>query len=192
MSSELITLLEREAATEREKLLAEARGQAEAVGVEARRQAEALVAGHRERLDADARAALVRAQSTAQLRASSVVLQAKEDEIGQVFAKAEVQLARIPGDDQRYPVVLRAFIEEGVRGIEGAGSITVNPADEALAKGLVKTLGMNVAVRTDASVVGGVRVSSPDGRFVVTNTLASRLERVRPMVAADVAKVLWE
>ncbi|MGQ0571983.1 MAG: V-type ATP synthase subunit E family protein [Armatimonadota bacterium] len=39
---------------------------------------------------------------------------------------------------------------------------------------------------------GGVRVASPNGRFVVTNTLTSRLERARPALAAEVAKALWE
>jgi vacuolar-type H+-ATPase subunit E/Vma4 len=47
-------------------------------------------------------------------------------------------------------------------------------------------------VQSDPAVVGGVKVSSPGGRFVLTNTLASRLDRARPIVAADVAKALWE
>jgi V/A-type H+-transporting ATPase subunit E len=192
MSSELITLLEREAAAERDRILAEARAQAEAIVAEARRQAEHLLAAHRERLEAEARAARVRAESTAHLRASSQVLQAKEEEIAQVFARAETELARIPGDGQRYPAILRAFVEEGLNGLEDAGLVIVNPADQATVQAFLNERGAAVTVRADPAVVGGVKVASPDGRFVLTNTLASRLERARPIIAADVARVLWE
>lgn len=192
MSSELITLLEREAATEREKILAEARAEAEKVVAEARRQAEELLAAHKERLEAETRAARVRAQSTAHLRASSQILRAKEEEIAQVFAAAEGALARIPSDGQRYPAILSAFITEGLGGLENVGTVTVNPADVAAAQAVLKERGASVTVQTDPPVVGGVKVTSPDGRFVLTNTLSSRLERARPIIAADVAKALWE
>ena len=192
MSSELITLLEREAAAEREKILAEARAQAETAVAEARRQAEELLAVHKERLEAEARGARVRAQSTAHLRASAQVVQAKEEEIAQVFARAEAELARVPSDAQRYPVILRAFVDEGLAGLETAGVVTVNPTDQAATQAVLRERGSAVAVRTDPAIVGGVRVTSPDGRFVLTNTLASRLERVRPIIAADVARALWE
>jgi len=192
MSSELITLLEREAAAEREKILAESRAEAEKVVAEARRQAEELLAAHKERLEAEARAARVRAQSTAHLRASSQILQAKEEEITQVFAGAEAALARMPGEGQRYPAVLRAFVTEGLGGLESVGAVTVNPADLAAAQTVLKEHGASVTVQTDPAVVGGVKVTSPDGRFVLTNTLSSRLDRARPIIAADVAKALWE
>lgn len=192
MSSELITLLEREAAAEREKILTEARAQAEAVVADARRQAEQLLAVHKERLEAEARAARVRAESTGHLRASSQVLQAKEEEIAQVFARAETELARIPSDGQRYPAILRAFVDEALGGLDSAGVVIVNPADQATVQALLKDRGSAITVRGDPAVVGGVKVASLDGRFVVTNTLASRLERARPLIAADVARVLWE
>src|SRR3990172_3105444 len=46
-------------------------------------------------------------------------------------------------------------------------------------------------VRSAADVRGGVRLASPDGRYVVLNTLASRLERARPTLASEVARTLW-
>ncbi|GBD28000.1 hypothetical protein HRbin31_00011 [bacterium HR31] len=37
-----------------------------------------------------------------------------------------------------------------------------------------------------------MRVSSEDGRFVVENTLLSRLRRAQQLLLADVAAILWE
>ncbi|MGH7427634.1 MAG: V-type ATP synthase subunit E, partial [Candidatus Methylomirabilaceae bacterium] len=93
---------------------------------------------------------------------------------------------------QRYPEILRAFIEEALRGRGGRAVVIVNPADQPVAQALVGERGWEATVRTDASVRGGVRISSPEGRFTVTNTLDSRLERARPVLAAEVAGALWD
>ncbi len=190
-SSELITLLEREAAAEREQILAEARTQAEAIRDAARKEAAAFLDGQRRRVEAEAKSALVKARSTTSLRASSLVLRAKEEEIARVFKAAEAELSRMAGDRQRYPAALRLFVEEALQGSAGPVVVTVNPADQATVESLVRERGGQVTVRTDPAVQGGVRVSSPDGRYVVTNTLASRSERARPALAAQVARTLW-
>lgn len=189
--SELIALLEREAASEREQVLAEARALADATRADARRDADALLDQQRQRLEAEARAAGVRAQSTAQLRATALVLQAKEEAIAQVFARAEVELTRFANGGQGYPAALRAFIEEALTGFGPGAALTVHPGDQAAVTALVAERGWQVTVRADPAVAGGVRVSSPDGRLVVTNTLASRLARARPVLAAQVARALW-
>ncbi|MDR7542674.1 MAG: V-type ATP synthase subunit E [Armatimonadota bacterium] len=191
-SSELITLLEREAAAEREQILSDARAQAERILADARREAEAYVAATRDRLAGEEKAALVKAHSTAALRASSMVLQAKEQEIARVFTTAEADLAAFNRDQTRYPQALLAFIEEGLQGFPAHAVVTVNPADQAVVHDLVRLRGWQVTVRADPSVWGGARIMSPDGRFMVTNTLASRLERAKPALAAEVAKILWE
>ncbi len=191
-SSELITLLEREATAEREKVLAEARAQAESIRADAQREAAELLTGTRARLEAETRSALVKAQSTTHLRASSMVLQAKEEQIAGVFKAAEAELGRLAGDGQRYPSALRSFVEEAHQGFGGPAVVTVNPADQAMVESLARERGWQVTVRTDPAVQGGVRVASPDGRFMVTNTMASRLERARPALAAQVARALWE
>lgn len=191
-TSDLITLLEREAAAEREKVLAEARAQAEALRAQARSEAEALIADARARADAEAQAALVRARSAAQLRAQSMVLRAKEEEIARVFARARAELDAFAQDRERYPAALEAFIEECVRDLAGRAVISVNPADLPVAERLVRSRGWDATVQADPAIRGGVRVATPDGRFAVTNTLESRLERARPALAAEVARRLWE
>jgi len=46
-------------------------------------------------------------------------------------------------------------------------------------------------VKTGDDISGGVRLISSDGRFVVENTLASRVERVRSLIAPEIASQLW-
>ncbi len=191
MSSELITLLEREAAAEREQVLAEARAQAASLAVEAQRQADETLAAHTEQRAAETKAALVKAQSTAQLRAAALVLRAKEEAIAAVFAGVEAELAKLVGNGQRYPAALRLFIEEALQGFSGRAIISVNPADQPVVQAMVKERGWDVALQADPSVQGGARIASPDGRLIVTNTLSSRLDRARPVLSAEVARVLW-
>jgi V/A-type H+-transporting ATPase subunit E len=191
MSSELITLLEREAAAEREQVLAKAREEAAAVQSDAQRQADEMLAAHRERLETEARAALVKAQSTAQLQAASLVLRAKEQAIAAVFEAAQAQLTALVSNGQRYPAALRLFIEEAIRDFNGPAIVSVNPADQSIVQALVKERGWDVTVKPDPAVTGGARIASRDGRLVVTNTLASRLGRARPLLAAEVARLLW-
>ena len=191
-NSELITLLQREADAEREQVLAEGRKQADAILADARRQAEETVTAARVRLEADQKAALLKAQSTAQLHAASLVLRAKEEEIERIFERADAELARLLDDSQRYPAALRSFVEEALQGFQGRATVSVSPSDEPVVQGLARVRGWDVDVRADASVRGGARVSAPDGRYMVTNTMASRLERARPALAAELAKLLWE
>ncbi len=192
MSTELVRLLEREAAAERKRVIAEARAEAEAVLSNARTEAEEHLERQRLRLESERSAAAVRARSTANLRHSALVLRAKEEEIARVFARAEAELASFVGDSRRYPSVLRRFLEEGLGTIDGRAVVTVNPADRSVAEALIAEIGREAELRVDPSVKGGVLVATQDGRFVVTNTLASRLARARAALAAEVAEILWE
>ena len=172
-------------------MLAEARSRAAVLTSDAQRQADETLAAHKERLAAEAKAALVKAQSTAQLRAAALVLRAKEEAIAAVFARAEAELAHLAGNGQRYPAALRLFIEEALQGFPGRAIISVNPADQPVVQAMVKERRWDVTLHADPSLQGGARVASPDGRLIVTNTLSSRLDRARPMLLAEVARVLW-
>ncbi len=67
--------------------------------------------------------------------------------------------------------------------------LDVHSRREAAAR--ARELGLDAEIRTVDHVRGGVRVATPDGRFVVENTLGSRIERVRPLLASEVAQLLW-
>lgn len=191
MSSELVTILEQEAATEVEQILTEARSQAEQVTSDAQREAEAFLEAQRQQLEAERKAAQTRADSSAALQFSALILQAKDQAIAEVFAKAEAELTKLSSDRTRYAPILRGLIREAADGLDGRLVVEVHPSDLETARAVVRELKLDADVKATDDVRGGARLSSGDGRFVVENTLASRIERVKSALAPEVAALLW-
>lgn len=191
MSSELVTILEKEANAEIERILTEARGQAERLIAQANQDAQAYLTEQRQRIEAERKAALVKADSAAQVRASALVLQAKDQAIAEVFATAGAELARLQQDKTRYGAILRGLIREASGALSGRMTVQANPKDLDLVKQAVKDLKLDAEVKPGDDISGGVRLISDDGRFVVENTLASRVARVRSLIAPEIAAQLW-
>lgn len=191
MASELVAILEKEAAAEIERVLADARTQAEQLVAQAAEEAQTYLAAQRQRLDAERKAAQVRAQSAAQVKASALILQAKDQAIAEVFAAAEAELSRVQQDRSRYAAVLRGLIREAAGGLTGRITVEVNPKDLDLARQAVKELKLDAEVRPADDVSGGARLISDDGRFIVENTLVSRVERVKALLTPEIAALLW-
>ena len=191
MSSELITILEKEAAGEIDRILGEARVQAERMVAEATRQAQEYLAAQRQQLEAEGQAAKVRALSAAQVRASALVLQAKDEALHEVLSVAEEELARVQQDKARYGPILRGLIREASGALSGRMTVEANPKDLDLAKQAVRDLKLDAEVKAADNVSGGVRLIADDSRFIVENTLASRVERVKTLLAPEIATLLW-
>ncbi len=128
MGSELTHLLEKEARTETDAVLAEARARADEILAAARREAEEIAAATRHRLDGERAQARARATSTASLRAAAVVLAAKDESIRKVFAQAEAELKKAAADPARRRSMIRNLLEEAAQGAHPAGSQGAHPA----------------------------------------------------------------
>ena len=191
MASELIAILEKESALEIERIVAGARAQAEQLMAQARDEAQAHLELQRQRLDAERKAAQVRALGAAQVRASALVLQAKDEALHEVFSAAADELARLQQDRARYGPILRGLIREASGALSGRISVEANPKDLELVKQSVRDLKLDAEVKAAEDVSGGVRLISDDSRFIVENTLASRLERVKTLLAPEIAALLW-
>lgn len=193
MASELIDLLEREAEAERERLLSQAREQAEGLLRQAQAEAQALLEAQRQRVAEAVEAARVRARGVAQLRAASKVLEAKDQQLQEVFRRAAAELERITQDPARYESILRGLLREAAEGFNGPVVVDCAERDVHAVETAARELGLHlVRVNAAPALRGGVRVSSEDGRFVVENTLLSRLRRAQQLLLADVAAILWE
>src|SRR3972149_618001 len=127
MGSELLALLEKEAAAERDRVLAEARAQAEEIRAAAAGQARQGGGSQRQQKEAGRRASRVRAQGTASLQAQALLLEEKDRTITEVFRRAEEALDQVIGDRARYAQVLGRRIGEGLKGVDGPAIIAAPP-----------------------------------------------------------------
>jgi V/A-type H+/Na+-transporting ATPase subunit E len=192
VGSELLNLLEQEARVEQDKILAEARAKADDILAAARREAEDVVTATQRRLETEADQARTRAASTASLRASALVLAAKDEALRKVFEQAEAELRAAAADAARRRMMLRVFLREAAQGLPPGRSIAeVAPGDVSVVQDLCRELRLDLDVRASNDVRDGVRLVSEDGRAVVENTLASRLARVRREMVSRVAEILW-
>ncbi len=191
MTSELIAVLEKEASAEVERILAEARAQAEEIVAKAQREAQSYLETQRRQAEAERAAARTKAESAAQLQAASLTLQAKDQAMRAIFADAEAVLQQISQNKAQFAKILRGLIHEGATGLSGHLIVDVHPDDLQAARQAVKELGLDAEVKASPTISGGVRLKTPDGRFAVENTLTSRLERIKPVLASEVAALLW-
>ena len=192
MGSELRNLLEQEARAEQGKILADARARADEIIAAAKREAEEALAATKRRLEGEAAQARTRAASTASLRASALVLAAKDEALRTVFGQAEADLRAAAADPGRRRMMLREFLREAAAELPpGRAIVEVAPGDLPALEELSRELGLDVEARGSDAVTDGVRLATLDGRAVVENTLASRLGRVRREMVSRVAEILW-
>ncbi|MDQ7828803.1 MAG: V-type ATP synthase subunit E family protein [Armatimonadota bacterium] len=191
MAHELIALLEREAAAERERVLAAARAEADEIRRAAEAEAREELERQREAVEAEVRTARVRAQSTARLQAQALVLAAKDEALNAVFSRAAEALEAVVRDRARYARVLDHLVAEGLNDFPDPVVVEAHPDDLEPVRAAVARLRADTEVRPAPDVRAGVRLRAPDGRYVVLNTLPQRLERARPALLAEVARVLW-
>ncbi len=193
MGSELLEMLEKEARAESERILAEARARAEEIVGQARREAEEILAAARARVEHERAQARARATSTAQLRASALLLSAKDEAIRGVFEEAEEALRSVLRDPGRRRATLRSLLREATADLPAGERTTVevSPQDALAVREACLELGLQAEVHETPQLADGVRLVSPDGRAVVENTVAGRLARARREMVARVAEILW-
>jgi vacuolar-type H+-ATPase subunit E/Vma4 len=191
MDSELIAFLDQEADAERERVLGEARERARNIVAEAKTAADGQIEAHESRIEAEVEVARVRARGRGNLRVASIMLQAKGEMIAAIFAAAEREVDRAASDRERYEQILRVLLAEAVQGFDGRVIVECSEEDLTIVQAAAGALGINAEVRASGDVHRGVRVRSADGRFVVENTLRSRLDRARAVLIAEIAEILW-
>ncbi|MBW7915175.1 MAG: V-type ATP synthase subunit E [Trueperaceae bacterium] len=190
--ADLSALLEKEASTEIEAILSEARQRASEIAVGASSEAQALEATRARAVKSQSEALLVRAKSAAQLEASSLRLTAQHDAVQGVFAAVSAQVDELLADPARYPAVFAKLLAEAVAGAGGQAlqALVVGRGDEALAEKAVADAGLGLPVETADDVRGGVRLRTVN-HSVIENTLHGRLEALRGELASEVSAALF-
>jgi len=119
------------------------------------------------------------------------LIHAKDEVYQKAFAGAKEQLSRLR-TEVHYAGDFTKMLQEAASALEGERLVlSIDKRDEALCKKLVPELNLNCGIVTDITTAGGLDVSTKDGRFVIKNTIESRLERAKVLIKPDIFATLY-
>jgi vacuolar-type H+-ATPase subunit E/Vma4 len=171
--ADLLAGLRSEAEAETALLEAETREQANRIRAAARAEASVL----REQIvlaaEDDIRKEADRRRAAARLAVAASVRVVREELFLDFRATVSRRLDELR-EDERYPAVLRALLEESLAALPAATSLRVDPRDERLARQLLAERGVKLELAASLKTAGGLELA--DGRErVVRNTVEERV-----------------
>jgi V/A-type H+-transporting ATPase subunit E len=116
---------------------------------------------------------------------------AKDDVFKKAFSEAQKILssARSHAD---YENNFRKMLQEVVLELEGEEiQLHIDKKDENLCKKLLSELKLNCEVVTDITCAGGLNANTKDGRFIIFNTIESRIEKVKALLKSELFTTLY-
>ncbi|MEM4281318.1 MAG: V-type ATP synthase subunit E family protein [Candidatus Caldarchaeum sp.] len=160
----------------------------ERVEEELRRELAAI----REAGKAEREAARQRILSTAEIQAKNMAIAAVEEEISKIFEAVERKLSQMASEDS-FEMDLKRLLDEAVQLIGRDVVVESNEKGVQLLKRIVEKNSYSVRVSISEkpiNTVGGLRAQSADGSVRFDNTFEARLERLKPMLRNEIAKML--
>jgi V/A-type H+-transporting ATPase subunit E len=118
-----------------------------------------------------------------------------ETDVNEAFEKAKTKLAN-SGNDGSYKALMAKIVEDSLPSVgsdEVVIECTKNDAD--LVKKIVADLSKKSKIKARVSdqpinALGGIKVKSADGTMSFDNTIDSRLERLKPLIRKNIARML--
>ena len=180
-----------ESAQERERELREtARVQAEAIRAMAQTQAKEI---QERAIQGAERSAAIERNKQLYLTKGAIkeqALRSREKIFLAAFETAKKQLARLR-DDKNYPAIFERLAREATGAMEGTPFILhVDKRDRDLAAKTIAALGIECEILTDIECAGGLVAGSPDGLVTLSNTIESRLERIKEHKRLEIYAIL--
>ena len=110
-----------------------------------------------------------------------------EDSIKKVFEKAIEKISSSTHDDN-YPKLIESLLEESINAL-GTNDVIVstNSKDKEIVQGLLSKFSGAELSSDSIDCLGGVEVKSKDGSMTFTNTIDSKIDRMKPLIRKDIA-----
>jgi vacuolar-type H+-ATPase subunit E/Vma4 len=129
--------------------------------------------------------------SAAREKSRMEIIKAKNESFEKVFDEAVRKLESVR-KHPHYREILKVLLGEALRELGSDGIILhIDPRDEALLKDILSELKESSQIVTDITCTGGLNASSRDERFVVFNTLESRLKKAKEIYRPEIISVLF-
>jgi V/A-type H+-transporting ATPase subunit E len=132
---------------------------------------------------------------SSRLSARNKELMMIEADVNSAFEKARTKLAN-SGNDNAYKTLMAKIVEDSLPSV-GSDEVIIECTknDAELVKKIVADLSKKSKVKVRVSdqpinALGGIKVRSADGTMSFDNTLDSRIERLKPLIRKNIARML--
>lgn len=110
-----------------------------------------------------------------------------EDSIKKVFEKAIEKISSSTHDDN-YSKLIESLLEESISALGTSDVIiSTNSKDKEIVQGLLSKFSGAELSSDLIDCLGGVEVKSKDGSMTFTNTIDSKIDRMKPLIRKDIA-----
>jgi V/A-type H+-transporting ATPase subunit E len=119
------------------------------------------------------------------------LIKTKEAIFSTAFGDAEQRLSHVR-KDPKYPDILKSLTREAVGALGGETfRIHIDKRDEMIIKKILSELNLSGEVISDLQCAGGLVVNTQNESVKISNTLESRLERVKEQKKLEIYTVLY-
>jgi V/A-type H+-transporting ATPase subunit E len=119
------------------------------------------------------------------------LIRAKDNVFKHAFTEAQKILLSVRSQ-ANYENIFRKLLKETLLELEGEGILLhIDKRDENLCKKLLAELTLNHEIVTDLTSIGGLNASTRDGKFIIFNTIESRLERAKVQIKLEIFAMLY-
>jgi V/A-type H+-transporting ATPase subunit E len=119
------------------------------------------------------------------------LIKTKEAIFSTAFGDAEQRLSHVR-KDPKYPAILKSLTREAVGALGGETfRIHIDNRDEKIIKKILSELNLSGEVIADLQCAGGLVVNTKNESVKISNTLESRLERVKEQKKLEIYTVLY-
>jgi V/A-type H+/Na+-transporting ATPase subunit E len=156
----------------------------------AKAQAEGIRQGYRDEAAKSITAERNKTLYLARADNKELLITTREAAFEQAFLDAELHLAGLRSTP-KYPQVFEKLLREAAGAMENELFVLhIDPHDMDTCKNALRELGLSCEVRPDLTTKGGVVVSRPDNTIVLSNTVETRLRRVRESRRKEIHAIL--
>jgi V/A-type H+-transporting ATPase subunit E len=119
------------------------------------------------------------------------LIRAKDNVFKHAFTEAQKILLSVRSQTN-YENIFRKLLKETLLELEGEEILLhIDKRDENLCKKLLAELTLNHEIVTDLTSIGGLNASTRDGKFIIFNTIESRLERAKVQIKLEIFATLY-
>ena len=187
---EMLEALEQEGNLDIEKIKTQAREHENQILKEAEEEAAKIRAANQKKVEDRVRIERSKILNRASFQVKKEVIRSKEAMMNDVFNSVMERIKALRKDGG-YEPVFKSLATETLSGINGKAIVSVDPADEQLARKILDGIGREYVLKTDIKTLGGLSAHSEDGRIILNNTIDSRIAKAKQLLKTDVLKALF-